>query len=83
MEHTLWISLQTIDVVKKYVDIVSKCGCDIIIISGKLQLDGKSIMSLFSLDLLKPIEIIIKSNNKENILSLHKKLEDNNIISNM
>jgi len=57
----LKINLSTIQDVKKFVNIVNKYDSEIDLVSGKYTVDGKSIMGIFSLDLLKPIELIVHS----------------------
>ena len=38
---------------------VFKCPCEIDIVSGRYLIDAKSVMGIFSLDLSKPVEIVI------------------------
>ena len=56
---TVKISLATIEDVKKFVNTVGKYDFDVDLVSGKYQVDGKSIMGIFSLDLSKPIDMRI------------------------
>ena len=58
----LHIQLKTIDDVKDFVNIVSKCSYDVDLSSGRYVVDAKSIMGIFSLDLSKPIKVEIYSN---------------------
>ena len=51
------ISLQAINDVKDFVNIVMKYEYDIHLVSGRYAVDAKSIMGIFSLDLSKPIEL--------------------------
>ncbi len=51
------ISLQAINDVKDFVNIVMKYEYDIDLVSGRYAVDAKSIMGIFSLDLSKPIEL--------------------------
>ena len=51
------IMLNTINDVKKFVNIVSKYDFDVDLISGRYAIDAKSIMGIFSLDLAEPIEL--------------------------
>lgn len=59
MEKT--ICLKTISDVKQFVDIVSKCTYDIELVNEKYVIDAKSILGIFSLDLSKPIKMVIHS----------------------
>ena len=54
---TAKIRLSTIADVRDFVNIVSKSDVDIDLQSGRYVVDGKSIMGIFSLDLLKPITL--------------------------
>lgn len=49
------ILLDTIDSVREFVDIANTKDYSIILKSGDVIVDGKSIMSVFGLDLTKPI----------------------------
>ena len=51
------VSLQAINDVKDFVNIVMKYDFDIDLVSGIYAVDAKSIMGIFSLDLSKPIEL--------------------------
>ena len=67
---TLKISLNSIDKVKAFVNEISKFDCDFDLVSGRYVIDAKSIMGIFSLDLSKPIDLNIHSeNNVDEILA--------------
>ncbi len=51
------IMLSTINDVKEFVNVVSKCDYDVDLISGRYAVDAKSIMGIFSLDLSKSIAL--------------------------
>ena len=51
------VSLASINDVKSFVNIVSKYDFDVDLISGRYVVDAKSIMGIFSLDLSKPIDV--------------------------
>ena len=55
--QTIFIRLSTIQDVRKFVDIVSASDIDIDLSSGRYIVDAKSIMGIFSLDLLNPIKL--------------------------
>ena len=48
---TATIRINTINDVKNFVTIVTKCSYDVDIVSGRYAIDAKSIMGIFSLDL--------------------------------
>ena len=51
------IRLSTISDVRDFVNIVASYDGDVDLISGRYMVDGKSIMGIFSLDLLDPITL--------------------------
>ncbi len=56
---TLQVTLNSIDKVKTFVNLVSRYDSDFDLVSGRYVIDAKSIMGIFSLDLSKPIELNI------------------------
>ena len=57
------ISLNSIDKVKSFVNEIAKFDSDFDLVSGRYVIDAKSIMGIFSLDLSKPIDLNIHSEN--------------------
>lgn len=55
------IRLSTIEEVRNFVNIVSKYDYEIDLKSGRYVVDAKSIMGIFSLDLLNKIEVTVHS----------------------
>ncbi len=55
------IRLSTIADVRDFVNIVAASDIDIDLASGRYLVDGKSIMGIFSLDLLSPITLTAHS----------------------
>ncbi len=53
------ISFSSINQVKEFVNDMSGIAGDVFISSGKYVIDAKSIMGIFSLDLLKPLKLEI------------------------
>ena len=51
---SLTISLNSVDKVKTFVDILTKQNGSYDLVSGRYVVDAKSIMGIFSLDLSKP-----------------------------
>ncbi len=56
---TVQISLNSIDKVKSFVNLIAKFDFDFDLVSGRYVIDAKSIMGIFSLDLSKPITLNI------------------------
>ncbi|MCR5457513.1 MAG: HPr family phosphocarrier protein [Clostridiales bacterium] len=61
------ISLSSINDVRDFVDVVRKYDMEIDLSSGRYVVDAKSIMGIFSLDLLKPITLTAYSDNTEKL----------------
>lgn len=60
------INLNTIDKVKRFVNISTSLTCDDIrLSSGRYIVDGKSILGIFSLDLSKDITMSLVGNEEE------------------
>ena len=55
------IMLKTISDVKAFVNSVAKYDFDVDLLSGRYAVDAKSIMGIFSLDLSKPVTLVIHS----------------------
>ena len=56
---TVQISLNSIDKVKSFVNAITQFEFDFDLVSGRYVIDAKSIMGIFSLDISKPIELVI------------------------
>ena len=50
------VLIDTIDKVKDFCNLCSKCSDDVLVCGGRYIVSGKSIMGLFSLDLTKPLK---------------------------
>lgn len=61
------LSLNTIDKVKRFSNIVLTYESDIDAIRGRYIIDAKSIIGLFTIDLSKPVEIKIHSQDAEEL----------------
>ncbi len=67
------LSLNSIDKVKTFVNTISEYDFDFDIISGRYVIDAKSIMGIFSLDLSKPINLTIHTDDADEVL---KKIDE-------
>ena len=64
MKETVFIvNLDTIDKVKEFVSIVSKFNEEVTIKSENYEVDAKSTLALFSLDITKPLIVCLYSDN--------------------
>ena len=70
---TVQISLNSISKVKSFVNAISQFDFDFDLISGRYVIDAKSIMGTFSLDLSKPIDLAIHTD--ENIDAIMEVLQ--------
>lgn len=61
------LNLNTIDKVKRFSNIVLTYESDIDAIRGRYIIDAKSIIGLFTIDLSKPVEIKIHSQDAEEL----------------
>lgn len=67
---TVKISLNSIDKVKAFVNEISGFDSEFDLVSGRYVIDAKSIMGIFSLDLSKPIDLNIHSEDADKILDV-------------
>ncbi len=70
---TVQISLNSISKVKTFVNTLSQFDFDFDLISGRYVIDAKSIMGIFSLDLSKPIDLAIHT--EENLDEIMEALQ--------
>lgn len=70
------ILLNTIERVKRFNAIISQFTSDVFVQSGRYVIDAKSIMGLFSLNLIEPIEVYIESRDIGELESFDRILEE-------
>ena len=63
------IRLSTIADVRDFVNVVAKSDTGIDLASGRYVVDGKSIMGIFSLDLLSPITLSAHSDDTDELFA--------------
>ena len=66
---TFNLMLNSINDVKDFVNIVSKYDFDVDLTSGRYVVDAKSIMGIFSLDLSKPIKVVVHSDDCADLMA--------------
>ena len=70
---TVQISLNSIDKVKSFVNDISGFNAEFDLVSGRYVIDAKSIMGIFSLDISKPIDLIVHTDaDNEDIMAALK-----------
>lgn len=67
------IRLSTIEDVRKFINIITKYNIDVDLCSGRYVVDAKSILGIFSLDLLSPIKLTAHS---DDVTALFAELKD-------
>ena len=68
--NSVKIRLSTIADVRDFVNVVSQSDVDIDLASGRYLVDGKSIMGIFSLDLLSPITLTAHTDDPAELFAL-------------
>lgn len=63
------IRLSTIEDVRNFVNTVSKYDVDVDLSTGRYVVDAKSLMGIFSLDLLKPIDLTVHSDDAQDLIA--------------
>ena len=69
------IRLPSVKEVKDFVSAISSCDFDLDIAADRYIIDAKSIMGIFSLDLSKPLELRIISEDENEISDVLGKIE--------
>lgn len=66
--RTVNIKLTSIQDVRDFVNVVTSQTIEIDLVSGRYTVDAKSIMGIFSLDLLNPIQLIAHSDDCDDLM---------------
>ncbi len=61
------ISLTQVSQVKRFVNLVEQAPCDVDLVSGRYTVNAKSMLGIYSLDLSKPIQVLIYSDDCEEL----------------
>lgn len=69
---TVKVSLNSIDKVKTFVNLINRYDAEFDLVSGRYVIDAKSIMGIFSLDISKPIDLNI--HNADNLTEIMENL---------
>ena len=62
------VKLNAISDIREFVNAASNCENRVDAVSGRYMVTAKSLMGLFSLDLTKPVELHVHSDNPEKFL---------------
>ena len=55
------ISLTQVNQVQKFVNVVSKVPYDVDMVSGRYTINAKSLLGIYSLDLNRPLQVVMYS----------------------
>lgn len=72
MKTKLTIDLSNLEKVKRFTNIITTFESDIDILRGRYVLDAKSIMGLFTISLLEPVDIEIHSDDEDEIVRFNE-----------
>ena len=61
------VLLNTLEKVKRFVAQMSTFDCDVDILYGRYIIDGKSLMSIFSLDLMNSLKAVIHTDDYDEL----------------
>ena len=70
------VLLNKVSLIKEFVDIVCKFDMDVDIVYGRYIIDAKSIMGIFSLDLLSPIKLTAHSDDVSKLFEVPLEYEN-------
>lgn len=73
---TVEIRLNEVSAINDFVNKVSRLSCDVDLVRGRYVIDAKSIMGIFSLDLSKPISLIIHDEKTEAVEKFLDEIKD-------
>ena len=75
-KNTCVIKLNSIEKVKDFVSRISTFDCDVDILYGRYIIDGKSLMSIFSLDLMNSLKVVIHTDDYDELKRFFDMMED-------
>ena len=61
------ISLTEVNQVKRFVNLIGQAPFDVDVVSGRYTVNAKSMLGIYSLDLSKPIRVVIYSDDCEEL----------------
>ena len=61
------ISLTEFNQVKRFVNLIGQAPFDVDVVSGRYTVNAKSMLGIYSLDLSKPIQVVIYSDDCEEL----------------
>ena len=65
--ETVTISLTQVTQVQQFVNVVSKVPYDVDMVSGRYTINAKSLLGIYSLDLNRPLQVVMYSDDCEEL----------------
>ena len=75
-KNTCVIKLNSIEKVKRFVDKATTFECDVDVLYRRYILDAKSIMALLSVDLTEPLNVMIHTDDYDELKRFFEIMED-------
>lgn len=75
MDTKLVLILNSLSKVKEFTNEANKFNSDIDIIRDRYVIDAKSVLGIYTIDLTKPVTVIINSDDKAEIERFNEKME--------
>ncbi len=76
MSTKLTINLNDFSKAKRFIEEVIKFECDIDLLRDRYILDAKSTLGIFTIDLSKPVDVEIHSDDEEEIRRFNEAMEE-------
>ena len=76
--RSVYVYLPTVEIVQRFIEQISPLEGYFDLLSGGYILDAKSLMGVLSLDLKKPLKLVIEKDTEEAMLAIAPFLEDSN-----
>ena len=76
MNKELRISLNEFSKIQKFNNIIINFESDIDLVRGRYVIDAKSLIGIYTLDLSKPINVIIHSDDEEEIIRFNEAMKE-------
>lgn len=76
MNKELRISLNEFSKIQKFNNIITNFESDIDLVRGRYVIDAKSLIGIYTLDLSKPINVVIHSDDEEEIIRFNNIMEE-------
>lgn len=70
------VLLETVEKIKKFINIVNKYDEDIDISKGRYTVDAKSVIGIFTLDLTEAVKVVFFSDNSNRINKFRNDIKD-------